>query len=137
MANAYRFVKLLKNHIYPTYQLHAFMTNDKLAPQDGLRLAALTTMEWLKYRLGEAAPSEWENIPSPDAGISEKECFQLLNIVCIRSNFCECLHNGEPWMLPLSLMSGLPGYRLLGNALSADSEGRCLDTLRREIWPPV
>ena len=67
MANAYRFVKLLKNHIYPTYQLHAFMANDKLPPQDGLRLAALTTMEWLKYRLGEAAPSEWESIPSPEA----------------------------------------------------------------------
>ena len=66
MSNAYRFVKLLKNHIYPTYQLHAFMANDKLPPRDGLRLAALTTMEWLKYRLGEAAPEEWKEIPDPE-----------------------------------------------------------------------
>ncbi len=65
MSNAYRFVKLLKNHIYPTYQLHAFMANDKLLPKDGLRLAALTTMEWMKYRLGEAAPEEWKEIPDP------------------------------------------------------------------------
>lgn len=66
MSSAYRFVKLLKNHLYPTYQLHAYMANDKTAPQDGLRLAALTTMHWLKSRLGEAAPAEWNNTPSPE-----------------------------------------------------------------------
>ena len=43
MSSTYRVVKLLKNHLYPTYQLHAFMANEKTTPQDGLRLAALTT----------------------------------------------------------------------------------------------
>lgn len=66
MSNTYRFVKLLRNHLYPTYQLHAFMANDKTDPKDGLRLAALTTMHWLKSRLGEAAPAEWSCLPSPE-----------------------------------------------------------------------
>lgn len=66
MGNSYRFVKLLRNHLYPTYQLHAFMANDKTDPKEGLRLAALTTMHWLKSRLGEAAPLEWASLPSPE-----------------------------------------------------------------------
>ena len=66
MSSPYRFVKLLKNHIYPTYQLHAVMANDKTDPKDGLRLAALTTMHWLKSRLGEATPSEWNDLPLPE-----------------------------------------------------------------------
>ena len=65
MSTSYRFVKLLKNHLYPTYQLHAFMANDKTDPKDGLRLAALTTMHWLKSRLGDAAPGEWSDTPDP------------------------------------------------------------------------
>ena len=63
MSSNYRVVKLLKNHLYPTYQLHAFMTNDKTTTQDGLRLAALTTMEWLTHRLGEEVPPEWASLP--------------------------------------------------------------------------
>lgn len=66
MSSQYRFVKLLKNHIYPTYQLHACMANDKTALRDGLRLAALTTMHWLKSRLGDAAPAEWGGTPDPE-----------------------------------------------------------------------
>ena len=70
MSSTYRVVKLLKNHLYPTYQLHAFMANDKTAPRDGLRLAALTTMHWLKNRLGDDVPEEWNAIPSPEAYLS-------------------------------------------------------------------
>ena len=66
MSSSYRYVKLLRNHIYPTYQLHAYMANDKTDPKDGLRLAALTTMHWLKTRLGDASPVEWSSIPSPE-----------------------------------------------------------------------
>lgn len=65
MNHPIRVVKLLKNHLYPTYQLHAWMANDKTDAKDGLRLAALTTMHWLKSRLGEAAPEAWKSIPSP------------------------------------------------------------------------
>ena len=66
MPDSYRYVRLLKNRLYPTFQLHAFMANDKTEPRDGLRLAALTTMHWLKSRLGDAAPDSWSDLPSPD-----------------------------------------------------------------------
>lgn len=63
---SYRVVRLLKNRIYPTYQLHAFMANKKTSPKDGLRLAALITMAWVKCRLGNDAPDELANAPAPD-----------------------------------------------------------------------
>ena len=70
MNSTYRVVKLLKNHLYPTYQLHAFLANEKTSPQDGLRLAALTTMHWLKTRLGDDVPEEWKDLPSPEEYLS-------------------------------------------------------------------
>ena len=70
MERSYRIVKLLKNRLYPTYQLHAYMANSKTNPQDGLRLAALITMHWLKARLGEEVPDEWSHLPEPEAYLS-------------------------------------------------------------------
>ena len=61
-----RVVRLLKNQIYPTYQLYAVMDSKKTKPMDGLRLAALITMEWLGQRLGENAPEVFAQIPAPD-----------------------------------------------------------------------
>lgn len=58
MPTQTRVVRLLENHIYPTYQLYATMANKQTIPADGLRLAALTTMEWLRQRMGENAPAE-------------------------------------------------------------------------------
>lgn len=58
MSKTSRVVKLLENHIYPTYQLFATMSNRKTNPQDGLRLGALTVMEWLRQRLGDNSPNE-------------------------------------------------------------------------------
>lgn len=66
MSDGYRVVKLLKNRLYPTYQLHAFMANDATDPHDGLRLAALTAMRWLKARLGGDLPEEWRAVPPPE-----------------------------------------------------------------------
>lgn len=65
MGNSYRVVHLLRNQLYPTYQLHAFMANKKTVPQDGLRLAALITMDWLRLRLGEHVPEQFRHIPEP------------------------------------------------------------------------
>lgn len=67
MSDSYRVVRLLRNQLYPTYQLYAQMANKKTSPQDGLRLAALVTMHWLRRRLGEAAPVEWAELPDIDA----------------------------------------------------------------------
>lgn len=63
MSDSYRVVRLLRNKLYPTYQLFAQMSSKKTSPQDGLRLAALITMHWLRQRLGDAAPTEWLALP--------------------------------------------------------------------------
>lgn len=57
-------IRLLQNRQYPTYQLYAEMANKKTAPRDGLRLAALTTMEWLRQRLQDGIPPELDQ-PEP------------------------------------------------------------------------
>lgn len=67
MGGTYRTVKLIQNRLYPTYQLHAFMANRKTAPRDGLRLAALSAMDWLRQRLGENAPEVVKRMPEPSA----------------------------------------------------------------------
>lgn len=61
----YRYVRLLKNRLYPTYQLYAQMASKKIVPVDGLRLAALTCLEWLCRRLGDEVPEELKEIPGP------------------------------------------------------------------------
>lgn len=66
MSSTYRIVRLLRNHLYPTYQLHAYMASKKTSPQDGLRLAALITMHWIRLRLGEHVPETFTHIPEPD-----------------------------------------------------------------------
>jgi len=58
MAENIKVVRLLKNRIYPTFQLFAEMANEKTKPSDGLLIAASTTVEWIKNRLGEDAPAE-------------------------------------------------------------------------------
>lgn len=60
-----RIVRLLKNRIYPTYQLHAVMNSKKTTPQNGLRLGALVVLEWICQRLGAEVPEELRDIPSP------------------------------------------------------------------------
>ena len=67
MSDSYKVVHLLRNQLYPTYQLHAYMANKKTEPQDGLRLAALITMDWLRLRLGEHVPEQFKHIPEPDS----------------------------------------------------------------------
>ena len=75
MPTQTRIVRLLQNHIYPTYQLYAAMSNKQTIPADGLRLAALTTMEWLRQRMGENAPSELiQPAPSAKPQIGRASC---------------------------------------------------------------
>lgn len=58
MSTQSRTVRLLQNVFYPTYQLYAVMGSKQTAPRDGLRLAALTTMEWLRQRIQDDIPAE-------------------------------------------------------------------------------
>jgi len=79
---------LLRNRLYPTYQLHATMGNKKTAPQDGLRLAALTVMEWLRQRLQNEVPAELDQ-PGP-------EHFRDIDDTCLKS-----LHMSSGYVLDI------------------------------------
>lgn len=59
-------VRLLRNHLYPTYQLYAVMDSSKLTPLDGLKLGALTVLSWLRLRLGGDIPLALQT-PEPEA----------------------------------------------------------------------
>ena len=65
MPDIHSVVKLLKNHIYPTYQLYATMTSKKTSPEEGLVLGVLTVLSWLRQRMGEEIPQE-AMLPEPD-----------------------------------------------------------------------
>lgn len=58
--------KLIGTKQYPTYQLHACMANKKTPLREGLKLAALTALDWLKSRLGENATEEFSALPAPE-----------------------------------------------------------------------
>lgn len=81
MSQTHHIVKLIKNQLYPTYQLHAYMANSKTTPQEGLRLAALITMEWLRQRLGDHVPEELLCLPTPSAyTTSDNTCLPSLHV---------------------------------------------------------
>lgn len=63
----YRVVRLLRNQLYPTFQLYARMLSEKTKPMEGLRLAALITMDWLRQRMGENVPPQLQEAPRPEA----------------------------------------------------------------------
>lgn len=72
MKDIHTVVRLLKNHLYPTYQLYAVMGNKKITSEQGLVLGALTVIDWVRQRLGEdipealktPAPEEYANYPA-------------------------------------------------------------------------
>lgn len=53
---SYSVIKLIQSRLYPTFQLSATMANSKTDPKDGLKIAALTTMAWLRDRLVSDVP---------------------------------------------------------------------------------
>ncbi len=65
MPTDYRTVRLMKNRLYPTYQLHAVMAARKTTPENGLKIGALTILDWVRHRLGTGVPEEL-NAPLPE-----------------------------------------------------------------------
>ena len=47
-----RIVRLLKNELYPTYQLYAQMASRRTSPAAGMEIAVRCVLEWLLERLG-------------------------------------------------------------------------------------
>lgn len=79
MGTRYRVVRLLKNYLYPTYQLCAVMDNKRTPPCDGLRLGALTTLDWLKSRMGN------KNLPDALSNLPEPSAYQSVGDICLTS----------------------------------------------------
>ena len=65
MAEQKRIVRLLRNEIYPTYQLFALMAK-KNPPQDGLRIGVRTILDCLLLRLGEKAPDDLRTLAAQE-----------------------------------------------------------------------
>ena len=81
-SNFHAVVKLLRNHLYPTYQLYAQMASKKLTPEQGLKLGALTVLAWLRLRLGDAVPKELQT-PEPE----QYAAFPLEQLASIHVNY--------------------------------------------------
>jgi len=57
------------------------MRNRDTDLKDGLRLAALTTLEWLRLRMGGNAPAEWAALPAPsDYKTASDRCLKSQHI---------------------------------------------------------
>jgi hypothetical protein len=98
-----RYVRLLENRRYPTFQLCAEMANKKTDPRDGLRLGALIAMEWLRKRLGDRAPAELAEIPSPERWLEVgDEC--LTPLYCSRGDVADIVSLPEKgvWTLQVT-----------------------------------
>lgn len=98
-------VRLMKNHIYPTYQFHAWMANGKTTPGQGLRIGALTVMHWLCSRLGENTPEQLKTLPDIEdyKNVTDSELPSLhvnqgyvIDIVSMPQNGLWCLQITEP-----------------------------------------
>lgn len=89
MSTPYRTVRLMRNCVYPTYQLFAKMANKKTHPRDGMRLGALTVLRWLCGRLGDELPEELSRIPDPS-------CYRELTDDCLCS-----LHLNEGFVIDI------------------------------------
>lgn len=82
MKDIHSIVKLLKNHLYATYQLYAVMANKKLSPEEGLKLGALTVIAWVCHRLGDDIPEELQ-VPNPE----EYASFDITKLTSVHLNY--------------------------------------------------
>ncbi|MCH3951085.1 MAG: hypothetical protein LKE33_09170 [Acidaminococcus sp.] len=82
MTDIHSIVRLLKNHLYPTYQLHAVMANKRITPEDGLKRGALTVIDWVCQRLGGDVPSSLQ-VPKPE----EYANFDSNRLVSVHLNY--------------------------------------------------
>ena len=82
MEHHYSSVRLLRNHIYPTYQLCATMTSGKTRPEEGLHFAVLTVLQWLRERLEDNCPAELVSRPAEEYLQAEDSEFKSFYLNC-------------------------------------------------------
>ena len=87
--NQYRAIRLLRHTRYPTYQLHAAMSSKKTSLEDGLKIAVLTVMEWLRHRIASDIPAGlqlpppggFQDVPATAFVSQHYNCGYVLDIV--------------------------------------------------------
>ena len=82
MANQYTSaVKLLKTNKYNTYQFFGVMANPATKPEDGLKIAALSCLSWLRKRLeGNTIPDDLKMPEEDRYDETKNEDFRSFNI---------------------------------------------------------
>ena len=74
-------VKLLKTHRYRTYQFYGEMLNNTTKPENGLKIAALTCLSWIRNRLEGNTIPDCLMLPSQaDYLTTSNEDFKSFNI---------------------------------------------------------
>lgn len=142
-------VPLRQNTIYPTYQLYAQMGSGKTTTSNGLRLAALITLHWVKERLGETEVAELSALPAiEDYAEVEDSCLEsfhvsrgfLIEVVALPEKGLWSLHITEPDMgfrsgnfdqdrqaVPGRIIETNVAYRIVGTTLHCGFQTRVSD----------
>lgn len=113
-------IRLLQNRQYPTYQLYAEMANKKTALRDSLRLAALTTMEWLRQRLQDSIPPELDQ-PDPSR-------FRDVSDECLKS-----FHMSRGFVIDIVSLPGQGLWTLQITEPDLGSDPGCPDQERQPV----
>ncbi len=97
MPETQRIVRLLKNEIYPTYQLYALMAKNT-SPEKGLKKGVRTVLDWLLLRLGENAPADLRELAAQEDPLFSyhESCGFGIDIVSIPDQGSWALQITEP-----------------------------------------
>ena len=142
-------VRLLRNHIYPTYQLYACMGNGGTAPEDGLHLAVLTVLQWLRERLGDDCPGELQSRGPEEylqADGSEFRSFYLncgfsLDVISVPEKGVWCMQLTEPDLgsnpgEQEQTRAAVPGRVIITNVSFTVTGGRLECAFQTEVSDP-
>ncbi len=97
MPGTQRIVRLLKNELYPTYQLYALMAKNA-PPEQGLLRGVRTVLDWLLLRLGENAPADLRELASQEVPLFSyhESCGFGIDVVSIPEQGSWALQITEP-----------------------------------------
>lgn len=102
--------KLVKNRIFPTYQLHAFADNERTSAEEAMTIAILTTLDWLRKRFIEIQIPEEIIAPDPkDYKTVSLESFGQIHVD--RGYTLDIVSMPEEKVWTLRLIEPDPGYR--------------------------
>lgn len=94
MAKEYSPLKLIKNTVYPSYQLYTTAESSKLSTDEVFKVCILETLFWIRQKfenleipeeLKSPAPSQYENFSLNDLKTFRIECGYIVDVVYVKS----------------------------------------------------